>query len=117
MSKSEVPDDLLRSWLEPLARPEIQADVRRYVGDVRRGARDMKAATAALASFEKPVLVVWDREGKMMPNEEGEALARAFPNSRLTWVDGSYTLMPIDQPEPLARELAAFVTQAEKAPA
>lgn len=109
MSKQGVPEDLLRSWLEPLARPEIQADVRRYVGDVRRGARDMKAATSALAGFEKPVLVVWDREGKMMPNEEGEALARAFPDSRLAWVDDSYTLVPIDNPKALARELRELV--------
>jgi pimeloyl-ACP methyl ester carboxylesterase len=109
MSKKGVPDALIRSWLDPLARPEIQNDVRRYVGDVRQGRRDMEAATPALASFERPVLVVWDREGKMMPNEEGAKLAAAFPNARLVEVDGSYTLMPIDQPAKLAAELASFV--------
>jgi pimeloyl-ACP methyl ester carboxylesterase len=110
MSKQGVHDQLLRSWLEPLARPEIQNDVRRYVGDVRQGRMDMEAATSALGDFERRVLVVWDREGKMMPNEEGEKLAASFPNARLVWVDGSYTLMPIDQPERLAAELATFAS-------
>jgi pimeloyl-ACP methyl ester carboxylesterase len=63
MSKKGVPDDLIRSWLEPLARPQIQRDLRKYVGDVRAGGREMTAATPALAGFEKPVLIVWDSEG------------------------------------------------------
>jgi pimeloyl-ACP methyl ester carboxylesterase len=109
MSKRGVPDELLRSWLEPLARPEIQRDVRKYIGDVRQGARDMKAATPSLAGFEKPVLVVWDSEGAMMPREEGRRLADAFPDAGFAEIDDSYTLVPIDRPEELARRLAAFV--------
>lgn len=109
MSKRGVPDDLLRSWLEPLRRREIQRDLRKYVGDVRQGKRDMAAATETLSSFDRPVLVVWDREGRMMPTEHGARLAESFPNARLVEVDDSYTLVPIDRPDFLVAELRRFV--------
>lgn len=110
MSKRGVPDDLIRSWLEPLRRREIQRDLRKYVGDVRQGKRDMAAATESLSSFHRPVLVVWDSEGKMMPTEHGARLAGAFPNARLVEVEDSYTLVPIDRPDLLVAELRGFVS-------
>jgi pimeloyl-ACP methyl ester carboxylesterase len=108
MSKREIPDELMRRWLEPLKRAEIRRDLRRYVTDVRRGKRLMRAATPALRSFERPVLVVWDAEGKMMPNAEGRRLADSFPNSRYVELPDCYTLIPLDQPQELAREIGGF---------
>jgi pimeloyl-ACP methyl ester carboxylesterase len=100
----------MRSWLEPLARPEIQRDLRKYAGDAMRGKRDIRAATAALGSFQRPVLVVWDSEGKMMPSEQGRELAAAFPDSRFVELPDCFTLIPLDQPEALAREIEDFVS-------
>lgn len=111
MSKRGVPDDLMREWLEPLRRPEIRRDVRRYIGDVRRGRRDMVAATPALGRFERPVLVVWDRDGSMMPNDEGRKLAADFADSRLVEIADSYTLIPIDQPLELAAVIREFALE------
>jgi pimeloyl-ACP methyl ester carboxylesterase len=108
MSKRGVPEALMRSWLEPLARPQIQRDLRKYAGDSLRGKRDIRAASAALGSFGRPVLVVWDSEGKMMPTEQGRELAASFPDSRFVELPDCYTLIPIDQPEALAREIAEF---------
>jgi pimeloyl-ACP methyl ester carboxylesterase len=108
MSKRGVPDELLRSWLEPLRRPEIRRDLRKYIGDVKQGRRDMRAATAALGGFERPVLVVWDSEGTMMPNEEGRKLASDFADARLVEIADSYTLIPIDQPVELAAAIREF---------
>ena len=108
MSKRGVPDELMRRWLEPLRRAEIRRDTGRYVRDVRHGRRQMKAATEQLGSFEKPVLVVWDEEGTMMPNEAGRALADAFPDSRHVELPDCFTLIPIDQPQALAREIREF---------
>lgn len=108
MSKRGVPEPLLREWMEPLRRAEIRCDLRKYVGDVRRGSRDIDAATPALRSFERPVLVVWDAEGKMMPNEEGRRLAAAFPDARYVELPDCFTLIPIDQPERLAAEIRQF---------
>lgn len=108
MSKRGVSDELMHRWLQPLKRPEIRRDTRKYVRDVRHGRREMRAATPLLRSFEKPVLVVWDAEGTMMPNSEGRRLAESFPNSRYVELPGCYTLIPIDQPQALAREIRQF---------
>jgi pimeloyl-ACP methyl ester carboxylesterase len=105
MSKRGIPEQLMQSWLEPLRRPEIRRDLRKYAGAAMQGKKDIRAATPALAGFERPVLVVWDAEGKMMPNEEGRALAEAFPDSRLVELPDCYTLIPLDQPAALARAL------------
>lgn len=108
MSKKGVPDELMRRWLEPLRRREIRRDLGRYVRDVRRGRRQMRAATSTLRSFDRPVLVVWDAEGKMMPNSEGRRLADSFPNPTYVELPDCYTLIPIDQPQALAREIRQF---------
>lgn len=108
MAKRGVPNELMRDWLEPLRKKEIRRDLRRYAGDAMRGKHDLARATAALPSFEKPVLVVWDKEGKMMPNEAGRALADSFPNSRYVELPDCFTLIPEDQPGALAREIRQF---------
>lgn len=108
MSKHGVPDELMHRWLQPLKRPEIRRDTRKYVRDVRHGRREIQAATPALRFFERPVLVVWDAEGTMMPNSEGRRLAESFPNSKYVELPDCYTLIPIDQPEALAREIKEF---------
>lgn len=108
MSKRGVPDELMHRWLQPLKRPEIRRDTRRYVRDVRHGRREIQAATAKLSSFERPVLVVWDEEGTMMPNREGRRLADSFPNSTYVELPDCYTLIPIDQPIALADEIKKF---------
>jgi len=108
MTKRGVPDELMRDWMEPLRKKEIRRDLRRYAGDAMRGKHDLARATAALPSFEKPVLVVWDAEGKMMPNEAGRALAASFPTSRYVELPDCFTLIPEDQPEALAAEIKQF---------
>lgn len=111
MSKRGVPDELMREWLEPLKRAEIRRDLRKYAGDAMNGKRAMRAASASLDSFMRPVLVVWDVEGRMMPNEEGRRLAEAFPDGRLVELPDCYTLIPEDQPIALAKAIREFVGQ------
>lgn len=54
-------------------------------------------------------MIVWSRDGRMMPPEHGARFAAAFPSARLVELDGCDTLMPIDQPAALAKELCAFI--------
>ena len=109
MSKRGVPDELMERWLAPLARAEIRRDLIKYAGDARRGRQAMLAATPALCSFGRPVLVAWAAEDRLMPREHGRRLADAFPDARLVEIPDSYTLVPIDQPKLLAAHLLAFV--------
>lgn len=103
MAKHGMPDDLIREWLAgPWSDPAILGDARRYIRDTREGRRRLVAATRELGRFEGPVTVVWASEDRVMPMREGEALAAAFPRSRLVTVDDSYVLVPLDQPRRLA---------------
>jgi pimeloyl-ACP methyl ester carboxylesterase len=110
MSKRPVPDEQFESWLEPLGRREIRADVRKYAAHTRTWRRDLAAATPSLDRFRKPVLVVWAAEDRVMPIESGKRLADSFPNSRYVEIANSRTLIPIDQPAALARTIAQFIT-------
>lgn len=109
MSKKSIPDDVMRDWLTPLTRPEIRRDYRKYAGDTRRGKRDLLAATDALHTFDRPVLIVWAAEDRIMPVAHGRRLAEIFPNSRFVEVADSYTLVPEDQPAALASHLRDFI--------
>lgn len=110
LSKRGLPDDLLSSWLAPArADPRIRRDLAAYVSRTPQGKRDLVAASARLAQFDRPVLVVWAESDRIMPMTEGRALAAAFPQARFETVGDSYTLVPLDQPGPLADLIREFV--------
>lgn len=112
MSKKGIPEEMMRHWLEPLTRKEIRRDLRKYAGDaIPNGRRTLRAAQERLGTFERPVLVVWDAEGAMMPNEEGRRLAESFPNSRFVELADCYTLIALDQPTELARLIRDFAAE------
>ena len=46
-----------------------------------------------------------------MPPENGRRLAEILPQGRLVEIADSYTLIPEDQPEELARAIRAFVRE------
>ena len=110
MAKRPIPDELFDQWLEPaISQSRIRADLRKYAGDTREGRRALANANQHLPGFPKPVLVVWAAEDKVMPIQAGRRLAASFPHSRFVEIPGSRTLIPIDQPQALARSIAAFV--------
>jgi pimeloyl-ACP methyl ester carboxylesterase len=109
MSKRGIPDDVVEEWLRPLRQREIRRDLRKYARDAKRGRRDLQTATEALPSFDRPVLVVWASEDRVMPPEHGRRLAELFPDSRLVEIADSFTLVPEDQPALLASHLRQFI--------
>lgn len=111
MTKKGVPDEMMRHWLEPLARAEIRHDLRSYVTDLPNGRRTLREAQPRLRSFEGPVLVVWDAEGKMMPVDEGRRLAESFDRCTYVELPDCYTLIPLDQPRELARLIRDFARE------
>src|SRR5829696_3974254 len=117
MSKRPLPDRLFDQWLKPaLTDPAIRGDLRKYAGDTREGRRQLVNANRRLASFPKPVLVVWAAEDKVMPIQAGRQLAQSFPHSRFVEIPDSRTLLPIDQPQALADTIAAFVSDRSLSP-
>jgi len=66
-------------------------------------------AAEGLRGWDRPALVVWAAEDRVMPPRHGRALAELLPHGRLVELEDSYTLIPLDQPQALAREIAAFL--------
>jgi pimeloyl-ACP methyl ester carboxylesterase len=57
-----------------------------------------------------PTLVVWGRHDRIVPLECGERYVKALPQARLSIVEGAGHFVEMEQPEPLARLVRAFVT-------
>lgn len=110
LSKRGVPEEMLGGWLAQFARREIQRDLARYAGGAMEGRRAMLAATPSLRSFQKPALVAWAAEDRLMPIRYGRRLAEDLPNSRLLEIGDSYTLVPWDQPVVLAGAIRDLVS-------
>jgi len=90
---------------------EIRRDLRKYVRSAPQGRRDLVAAEDALETFDRPALIAWAGEDRMMPAEHGRRLAELLPQGRLVEIADSYTLIPEDQPAVLATHIREFLTE------
>ena len=97
-------------WLRPIL---TQAGIRRdTVRVLRAAAADpgfLLKAAERLPAFDRPALVVWASEDRVMPPEHGRRLAKLLPRARLVEIADSYTLIPLDQPAALAKSIREFV--------
>jgi pimeloyl-ACP methyl ester carboxylesterase len=110
LSKRPVPREVMDHWFGQIGQREIRRDLRKYVLSSGQGRRDLLAAADALASFDRPALVAWATEDRLMPREHGRRLADLLPQGKLVEIPDCYTLIPEDQPAALAghmRELMA----------
>lgn len=115
MSK-RVTDERLDQWLEPLlTQRAIRRDLTKFIRTADPGA--FERVVDELRSFDRPALVVWATEDRVMPPEHGRRLAELLPQARLVEVDDSYTLIPVDQPAVLARAIRNFVRETAAEPA
>jgi pimeloyl-ACP methyl ester carboxylesterase len=112
MSKRPVPREVMDRWFEPaLQRREIRRDLRKYVLSSAEGRRDLLAAAESLRSFDRPALVAWAVEDRLMPREHGRRLAELLPQGTLVEIADSYTLIPEDQPARLSACLRELLSR------
>ncbi|MFD7442805.1 alpha/beta fold hydrolase [Streptomyces sp. NPDC059909] len=110
LTKYPVPDEIVDGWLYPLLHDKaIRNDFRRYGLAVRR--TELLEAVEGLRKFDRPALVVWATEDRMMPRAHGRRLAELLPQGRLVEIEDSRTLVAEDQPERLAATLRSFIAQ------
>ncbi|HEY1321975.1 MAG TPA: alpha/beta hydrolase [Streptosporangiaceae bacterium] len=103
-------------WMRPvLTRPEIRRDTVRMLRAAAADTGFLLAAAGRLPGFNRPALVVWASQDRVMPMEHGRRLAGLLPQGRLTEVDDSYTLISLDQPAKLAQAIQDFGDQVETA--
>jgi pimeloyl-ACP methyl ester carboxylesterase len=118
LSKRPVPREVMDRWFAPIRdQREIRRDLRKYVRSAPQGRRDLVAAANGLARFDRPALVAWAGEDRMMPAEHGRRLAELLPQGRLVEIADSYTLIPEDQPAALAAQIRKFLEPGDEPPA
>jgi pimeloyl-ACP methyl ester carboxylesterase len=116
MSKRPIPDEVVDRWLEPLlGQRAIRRDLRKYARTTRDGRRTLVDAAERLRDFDRPALVVWATEDRVMPRDHGRRLVDLLPRGRLVEIDDSYTLIPEDQPRALAEAIREFVRESTPA--
>jgi pimeloyl-ACP methyl ester carboxylesterase len=118
MTRRGISQAMIEGWLTPArANAGVRRDVVRYARSGRSARPVLRAATEALARFERPALILWASEDRVMPPEHARRIAGLMPDARLVEVSDCYTLMMLDQPARVAAELRAFVTHGAPTPA
>jgi len=108
MAKRPIPREITDAWLRPLlSQREIRRDLLKYLRHYNKG--DLLAAAERLRSFDRPALVIWAAEDRVMPPAHGRRLAALLPHGQLIEIADSYTLIPEDQPGELARAIRQFI--------
>lgn len=110
MAKRAIPKQTLMSWTTG-ARTDgaIRRDIAKYVRTTDYDG--LNEAARLLADFERPTLVLWAAEERVMPVAHGRKLAEIIPGARYEEIDDCFTLMPLDRPDAVADRLAAFAIE------
>jgi pimeloyl-ACP methyl ester carboxylesterase len=112
LSKRPVPREVMDRWFAPATEQrDVRRDLRKYVIDAAQARRDLLAAADALRAFDRPALVAWASEDRLMPHDHGRRLAERLPQGHLVEIADSYTLIPEDQPAALAAHLRELLAR------
>ncbi|HEX7278318.1 MAG TPA: alpha/beta hydrolase [Solirubrobacterales bacterium] len=116
MTKRKVPAEVMDTWFEPMQKQRaIRRDFRKYANTLPSKAQLLEIAEG-VRGFDRPALVIWAKEDKLMPPEHAHRLVEMLPDARLVEVEDSYTLIPQDQPELMAKLLREFISERREAP-
>lgn len=105
-------DGVTAGWLTPvLTQPEIRRDTVRVLRGIAADRGLLLRTAQSLGNFDRPALIVWAAEDRVMPPAHGRRLAELLPRARLVEIEDSYTLIPLDQPQALAEAIRDFIRE------
>ena len=112
-AKKQIPPELIRSWMEPgLNDPGVKRDLRKVTVGMNK--RYTLEAAEKLSGSDLPILLAWAPEDRVFPLKWAERLAGEVPNARIVEIPDAATFVPLDQPQRVADEIAAFVDDDSK---
>jgi pimeloyl-ACP methyl ester carboxylesterase len=97
-----------RRWIDPVLKDAgVRRDTSAFLREVRPS--ELLDVSTRLGSFGKPVRLVWGSADPFFKISFAERLIDAFgPNAELVEVPGAKTFHALDDPAPVAREIAAL---------
>lgn len=102
-------DAVVRGWLDPVLHDAaIRRDTVRCLRAIGADREVLTRITDRLGHIDRPALVVWAEDDRVMPPEHGERLSTLL-DAPLVVVADSATLVPLDQPAALATAIRSFV--------
>jgi len=108
-TKTPIPADLVASWMRPATSDRaIFRDLKKVTVGMNK--RYTEEAAAKLRGSDLPLLLTWAPGDKFFPLKYAERLAGEVPNSKLVQIPDARTFVPLDQPQRLADEIAAFAS-------
>ncbi len=108
-SKKGIPPGLVRSWLEPgLNDPGVKRDLKKVTTGMNK--RYTLEAAEKLRGSDLPILFAWAPGDRFFPLKYAERLAGETRNARIVEIPDAATFVPLDQPQRVADEIAAFVS-------
>jgi pimeloyl-ACP methyl ester carboxylesterase len=100
-------------WIRPLLeQPELRAETVRMLRAVFADPELLTEAAEDLRRFDRPALIVWAADDRVMPTDHGRRLAELLPQAKFVEVADSYTLIPLDQPSEFAGLIRALCASA-----
>ncbi len=107
-ARTPFPADLVASWARPvLDNPGVRHDAKKFTIGMNK--RYTEEAAQKLSRSDLPLLLLWAPGDKIFPLKYGERLRDEVPNARLVEIENAKTFVPLDQPQRVADEIAAFV--------
>lgn len=89
-------------------RTVIRAATPQGIAAMARGMAVRPDATPHLGAIRCPIVVFAGRQDKIVPPSESEAMAKAIPGANLVWCERSGHVPMLEEPDLVARELAAL---------
>jgi pimeloyl-ACP methyl ester carboxylesterase len=106
-SKNPIPAELVASWMRPgLHDPGVKHDVKKVTVGMNK--RYTLEAAEKLRASQLPILLAWAPGDRFFPIKYAQRLAADTPNASLVEIPDAATFVPLDQPQRLADEIAAF---------
>lgn len=108
-SRAGIPADLVASWMAPATGvPGVMHDAKKVTAGMNK--RFTLAAAEALRGSQLPILLAWAPGDRFFPISYAERLASEAGNATIVRIADAATFVPLDQPGPLAEEIAKFVS-------
>jgi pimeloyl-ACP methyl ester carboxylesterase len=102
---------LTRGWVTTLlTNAGVRQDTARFLRGIRPA--DLLDVSTRLASFGRPVLLLWGTADRFFKLSFARRLAGVFPDARVVEIEGGRTFVPLDEPARVADEIATFLVPA-----
>ena len=107
-ARTKIPDELIASWMRPATKDSaVMRDAKKVTAGMNK--RYTLAAAEKLRGSQLPIRLLWAPGDKYFPLSYAERLASEAGNAEIVQIPDAKTFVPLDQPQRVADEIAAFI--------